>query len=97
MHPTLLVTPNINMLVASSNRKALLEACEEYGLISNISIPTREAKTSSTSLDIILTSVSYISCTGIVLNNLSDHYPTFLIKKKVQINQEKVCFQSRSY
>lgn len=88
---------NINMLIDSVNRKALLEICDEFNLTSNLQIATRETKTTASSLDVILTSVCHVNCTGIIHNNLSDHYPTFLIKKKIQIKRDKVSFQGRSY
>lgn len=80
---------NINMLSDSSNRRLLLEICDEFNLKSNVNIATRETIASSSGLDIILTSVNHLSCTGIVLNNLSDHYPTFLVKKKVVVKRKK--------
>lgn len=41
--------------------------------------------------------MSHLNSTGIILNSLSDHYPTFLVKKKLLFKRDKVRFQGRSY
>lgn len=45
----------------------------------------------------ILSSFNHTHVTGIVTTSLSDHYPTFLIKKMVLVQQEKISFQGRRY
>lgn len=87
---------NLNLLIDSPGSKLIRDLCSDFCLVSNINVPTRVTNSSATCLDVILTSINHISESGVILNSLSDHYPTFIVKKLI-INHEKTSFQGRSY
>lgn len=88
---------NINSLTDSPNLRSLNEFRAEFGLISNVTIPTRESINSSSSIDIIFSYMNYVSRSGIISSSLSDHYPLFLVKKKNVMKHQKISFTGRSY
>lgn len=88
---------NIDSLSESYNKVLLSEFCYEFSFTSNITIPTRETLHSSSSIDVIISSMSHITSSGIFKNYMSDHFPTFLIKKKMPFKHPKASFQGRSY
>lgn len=73
---------NIDSLTDSPNSRLLNDLCTEFGLTSHINIPTRVCLNSKSSIDIILSKMNHVSMAGIISNSLSDHYPTFIVKKK---------------
>ena len=58
---------------------------------------TRITNTTSTLLDWIYTSADYISDCGVVNYNISDHLPTFVIRKKKRNKIKKITITGRSY
>lgn len=88
---------NINVLENSPNKRLISDLCDEFSLISNINVPTRVTANSRSCLDLILTSLSHTKSSGIIMNNISDHFPTFLVKKKLHVKYTKTTFRGRSY
>ena len=58
---------------------------------------TRITNTTSTLLDWIYTSADYVSNCGVVNYNISDHLPTFVIRKKPRNKISKITIRGRSY
>lgn len=88
---------NINQLDNAMYNDLLVDFYDEFCLSTCITCPTRVTPSSSSCIDLILTAATHIKYSGIILNNISDHYPTFLIKKKIPLKHKKVSFQGRSY
>lgn len=88
---------NIDTLKETPNTRLLAEFCGEFGLHSNVSIPTRESIDTSSCIDVVLSNMCHIDNSGIITSSLSDHYPLFLVKKKSKIKYRKTSFTGRSY
>lgn len=88
---------NVDLLEKGHNQNLLEDLCSEFNFISNIDVPTRTTPRNKSCLDIILSSITHIQSSGIILNNISDHFPIFIVKKKSMIKHEKTTFQGRSY
>ena len=52
---------------------------------------------SNTCLDLIITSCDIIKDQGICDINISDHLPTYCIRKKCKVHRDKIDFNGRSY
>lgn len=88
---------NINLLTNTSNKKLICDLCDEFNLTSNINLPTRVTSNSSSCLDLILSSITHTKSSGVIQNNISDHFPTFIVKKKLTTKYVKTTFRGRSY
>ena len=62
-----------------------------------VTVETRVTQTTSTIIDWIYTSAIYISISGVLNYNISDHLPTFLVRKKSRNKICKIAVRGRSY
>lgn len=72
------------------------DICQEFGLEQVITEPTRLTAGRCSLIDIIMTNITNISSRGCVNNNLSDHLPVFICKKRVVKDKEFVYIRKRS-
>ena len=87
---------NINFLKKNSlPMKKLSKFCKTNQLRQLIDIITRPD--SNTCIDLILTNSMIIKECGTLDINISDHLPTYFIRKKVKTVREKTTFRGRSY
>ena len=69
----------------------------KFGLKQLINEYTRVTPTTSTTIDWVFTSTEYISKQGVINYNISDHLPTFLVRKKSRGKIRKISVRGRSY
>lgn len=73
------------------------EIKEEFGLKQIITTPTRITNHSNTLIDLILTNLKNIAYAGCLNYQLSDHYPTYLVKKRIGEVKEYKYVYKRSF
>ena len=87
---------NVNIHKKGSNEsKELLNMMSSYGLKQYINEPTRLSNNSC--IDLLFTNCDYISRSGTLNLNYSDHQAIFITKKKQKQKSEKITFEGRSY
>ena len=69
----------------------------KFNLRQLIETDTRITSTTSTIIDWIYTSDDYVAESGVINYNVSDHLPTFLVRKKLRCNIKKITVKGRSY
>ena len=69
----------------------------KFNLRQLIDIETRVTSSTATILDWVYTSTEYVSRSGVINYNISDHMPTFLVRKKPRNKIKKVIAIGRSY
>lgn len=62
-----------------------------------ITNPTRVDSNSATTIDLCFTNLKYIRLAGVMEQTLSDHLPTFVLKKKLKRAKIKKEFKGRDY
>lgn len=67
------------------------------GLKQLINLPTRITSKSSSTIDLCFTDIVYVSLSGVIQSNLSDHLPTFILKKKSRETNIYKSFSGRCY
>lgn len=81
---------NIDMINGSVlNRNKVCELGRALNVTQIIKDPTRITKKSSTLIDLCFTNIRHVANSGTIMWNASDHLPIFLVKKKVNPEQEK--------
>ena len=81
---------------SDSHVKDLIQTMNSYGLKQYINGITRYGKSNSC-IDLIFSNCEYISNSGILNLNFSDHQAVFITKKKAKILKSKIEFRGRSY
>ena len=66
----------------SPEYKALKDLERKYQLVQHIREPTRVTHKVQSTIDLIFSNVKYVADTGVLYNEISDHLPVFIIKKK---------------
>lgn len=75
--------------------KFINEIAECFSLEQIVKVPTRIALNSSTLIDVILTNVRNIAYSGCINYQVSDHYPVYLVKKRLpNIKEYKRSFRA---
>ena len=80
----------------SKHAKELNQTMKSFGMYPQISKQTKLGHKSSC-LDQIFTNSNYVSQSGILNINLSDHLAVFCCRKKSKVISEKINFEGRSY
>lgn len=75
--------------------KELIALEREFGLKQQINTPTRVTQQTKTVIDHIYTNSSKVRGSGVLMINISDHYPVFVVLKKLPIIYERVSFKCR--
>lgn len=89
---------NINYLDKRCKQVKLLKSLEkQFGLTQTIETATRVTLQKGTLIDLCLTNMRNISHSGTVCYFLSDHFPIFVIKKKLKTEKKSCNFYGRSY
>ena len=89
---------NINYNLRHSNAFKIVKEFErEFNLDQIIKTSTRVTKTTANCIDLIFTNVEYIQSCGTMDVSISDHLPTFFIKKKEKVKNSYSKFYGRSY
>ena len=89
---------NIDLLKPTETHAAnLVDTLKPYRLLQLIKEATRSDGKSSTLLDVIFTNSQYVSKSGIINVNISDHVPVYMLKKKEVVYKPRVPFVGRSY
>ena len=89
---------NINYNLRHSNAFKIIKEFErEFNLSQVIKTSTRVTRTTSNCIDLIFTNMEYIQNSGTLDVSISDHLPTFIIKKKSKYQATNTIFQGRSY
>lgn len=74
---------NIDWLqTTNSASNVLRDLVEERSLRSYVNMPTRVTRRSSSCIDLIFSNITYVSESGSINLNVTDHFPVFIIKKK---------------
>ena len=81
----------------SADFKKLSFFIKSNQLTQSITDTTRHTKLNSSTLDLAISNCRYIMRSGVLDNNLSDHLPIYLVKKKAKDNRSKETFIGRSY
>ena len=76
--------------------KDLIQTLNSFGMKQFINGITRYGKNNSC-IDLIFTNAEYISDSGILDLNFSDHQAVFITKKKIKVKNSKIEFKGRSY
>ena len=77
--------------------KSIKDFEREFNLDQIIKTSTRVTKKTSNCIDLIFTNIEYIQSSGTLDVSISDHLPTFLIKKKDKSKTSFSKFDGRSY
>ena len=88
---------NIDLLKPSKDRKSLYEILSENGLEQLIKKPTRQTTKTNTLLDLIITNSNCVLDSGILYNNISDHYQVYLTRKHTKKQKHPSHFLGRNY
>ena len=88
---------NIDMSKPSKDRKDLYEILSENGLEQLIKKTTRQTIKTKTILDLIITNSDCVLVSGILYNNISDHYQVYLIRKHIKKQKQPTQFVGRNY
>lgn len=89
---------NINYLDKKCSQVKLLKTLEkQLGLTQVISEATRVTLDKSTLIDLCLTNMNNLSHSGVIHYFLSDHFPIFVVKKKLKLEKKCCNFIGRSY
>lgn len=67
------------------------------GLKQLINAPTRVTTNTNSTIDLCFTDLAHISLSGVLDVNLSDHFPTFVLKKKARETKTSKSFTGRCY
>lgn len=95
-HENLVVVGDLNIDYTSKKAaKELISIEREFHIKQLITSPTRITQKTETLLDHIYTNSDKIIKSGVLPLNLSDHYPVFLILKKLPVKYERVTFTCR--
>lgn len=62
---------------------------ELYGLVQHVTVPTRISSHSNSVIDLMMSNIKNISYTGCIDYNISDHYPTYVVKKRITVTRQK--------
>ena len=89
---------NINYNLRHSNAFKLIKYMErEFNLNQIIKTSTRVTQNTSNCIDLIFTNMEYIKEYGTLDMSISDHLPTYLVKKKAKLSPQYTTFWGRSY
>ena len=88
---------NIDLLKPSKDRKSLYDTLSENGLEQLIKEPTRQTLKTKTLLDLIITNSNCILNSGVLYNNISDHYQVYLTRKHTKKEKQPTQFLGRNY
>ena len=95
---TLIGDFNINYRKTSSTEyKALKELERSYQLKQYILNPTRVTNKVKSTIDLVLSNMSMISDSGVLSHMIADHFPIYVLKKKVRNDKSFVYSFGRSY
>lgn len=62
--------------------RSLLSMTNLFSLTSHINIPTRVTNRSATVIDLMFSNITHVFESGTIDVNVTDHFPTYLVKKK---------------
>ena len=88
---------NIDLLKPSKGRKDFYNLTSTNGLEQLIKEPTRQTSKAKTLLDVIITNSNNILDSGILHNNISDHFQIFVTRKHVKKEKIPTTFIGRNY
>ena len=88
---------NIDMSKRNVNgKKLLIELCRDFNLTELIKDPTRITCTTTSILDLIITNMNFIQCSGVHNQVISDHLPVYMIRKKERNKKSYKVIESRN-
>ena len=88
---------NIDVSKPSKDRKELFDILAENGLEQLIKKTTRQTTKSSTILDLIITNSDCVLDSGVLYNNISDHYQVYVTRKHTKKHKQPTNFLGRNY
>lgn len=91
---------DLNINLADNNNsqsKKLVSFAESMFLNQLIKDPTRVTSTSESLIDHILTDIPHVNLSGTINLNLTDHFPIFVIKKKIRCKKSFTEVTGRKY
>lgn len=77
--------------------RSLLTMTNSFALTSHINTPTRITNRSPTVIDLMFSNITHVFETGTINVNISDHLPTYLVKKKRRTSHVVSEIRGRSY
>lgn len=92
----LIIMGDLNIDYANKkSAKDLIALEREFHIKQRINMPTRVTKQTKTTIDHIYTNSEKVRSSGILDINISDHYPVFIVLKKLPTAYERVSFKCR--
>ena len=88
---------NIDLLKPSKHRKDFYNLTSTNGLEQLIKKPTRQTSKTKSLLDIIITNSNCIMDSGVLYNNISDHFQIFVTRKHTKKEKKTTTFKGRNY
>ena len=88
---------NVDMSKPSKARKDIADLSNDNGLTQLIKDTTRQTTHSNTILDLIFTNSNNILESGVLYNNISDHFQVFALRKHQKKIKIPVTFKGRNY
>ena len=88
---------NINYAKNDGASRKLKQLSKERSIKQIISEPTRSSVHGCSTIDLILTNSNYISHSGVLNCNLSDHDLIYMVRKKMTPKRKMTWFMERSY
>ena len=88
---------NIDLNKPSKIRKDFFDIIKDNGLTQLINDVTRQTSHYNTILDLIITNSNCISDSGILYNNISDHFQVYAIRKHIKKIKTSIDFEGRNY
>ena len=88
---------NINYAKNDGASRKLKQLSKERSIKQIISEPTRSSVHGCSTIDLILTNSNYISHSGVLNCNLSDHDLIYMVRKKMTPKRKRTWFMGRSY
>lgn len=88
---------NLNLLVNSHFSKTFAEICSQFSLYSLVNIPSRITRSTSTLIDLIVTSCTKIVSSGVIEYNISDHLILYSVKKHIKHKVSRIKTRARNF
>lgn len=81
----------------SPGTKRLITFENNHQLTQHIQTPTRITPTTKSTIDLIFSNAKFITDSGTLNYNISDHLPSYIIKKKIRDTRKRITFTGRTY
>ena len=87
---------NLDLLKPSKGHKDLYDLLSNFGMQQVIKKGTRQTSTTNTLLDLMMTDNNCISDSGVLYNNIGDHYQVYMTRKHIKKKKTPTTFTGRN-